>query len=154
MPVQSLKKMAAGVAIRKLQELVCIRILALQNSLPHRYTSIEDENSFHDRIRHITVPTRRILELIGKLVRDLNTVINLDNFTTWMERLEDFTNVTGIRGFGHAEWCHSRTCQIYGCEFMTISDNLSITVFPNWLEVTRGPYGTISAVYYLEKPSS
>ena len=154
MPVQSLSKVAAGVAIRKLQEFVCVQVLELQESLPHRYTTIEEETAFHDRIRHITVPTRRILELIGKRNRDLNTAINLEQFVTWMEQLEKFTTLAGIREFGHAVWCQSQTCQIYECKFMTTSDNCSVNVFPNWLEVIRGPYGTISAVYYLEVPTS
>ena len=154
MPVQSLMQISAGVVIRSLQESVCVQVLALQANLPHRYSSLAEEGIFHDMIKQITIPTRQVLELVGRLGKDYSTVLNLDNFAIWMEELEKFTTLVGIREFGHAVWCQSRTCQIYECQFMTTSDNLSVNVFPNWLEVVRGPFGVVTAVYYLEIPTT
>ena len=152
MPVPRLQVLAIEPALRNLQKMVVEEFQGLK--LPERYTPLKVEEAFQKQVKRVTSYAKRFLELMRRSLKgeEVTQGFHIGMFGAWMRDMDKFTSIDGLRRFRHRDWCRSRNCIIYGCQFRTRNDEGSITVCPRWLDIVTGPHNVITGIYYLEEP--
>ena len=154
MPARRLQMLAMGPAMRRLQEAVCEELSHL--TPPQRYTPIKIKEQFHVDLKRIISFALNILQIMKNMIKDDSPgeLLNIELFEAWMKRMDVFTSHQGRRSLQHAHWCQSNHCFVYECQFRTLNDKLSVTIYPGWLDVVYCHIvkSLVRKVFYLEKP--
>ena len=152
MNVPRLQTIVICPALRRLQKVVCNEFQILE--IPKRFTPLKIEDKFQLQVKRIIKYVRRFLALARSSLKGEGTTqsLNISMFETWMSEMYKFTSLRGLMQLRHRDWCRSRVCLIYSCQFRTKNDEGSVTVYPNWLDIRTGPHNIITEIYDLDEP--
>ena len=150
-----LDEIVAGQAIRKLQEGIHKLIADLQ--VPDVAGSMDRETEMN--FRNDVLEAIRIAKWWMRFMRSAvrgndweEPGIALEFMEEWMTAMENFCSDDNLQRIGHSRICKGNGCRIYMCNFHRTNGEMSLKVYPNYMEYERDEFGELTKSWYLNQP--